>query len=1158
MKDSQDQPSFKLPNQDLNLELSESEELGRLKAELQRYRTLDENLPVGYFTLSSEGIILTVNSFALARLGYCAEELREQSIFNITHPEDREKLQANLTAIFENPLESCDWELRQIGKAGNILWMKATARAVPEVEPNQLMLICEDITQRQQVENELRSTKAVLEYAVEGISRLDEQGRYIAVNRAYAGTLGYTPEEMIGREWYPTVHPEDQEKMMLAYQQMLIDGKVKVEAKGVRKDGSVFYKQLVMVTAFDSQNQFIGHHCFMKDITERKQAEAALQKAHDELERRVEERTAELTLANTLLKQEIAERRRAEEERQKLASLVENSMDFIAMSSLEGKIIFLNEAGQKMVGLDNLEAALAKPMSDYFSEEGWAQFCEVTLPAVLTTGHWEAEGQLRHFKTGQLIDVHRSCFVVKHPQTGEKLCLATVQRDITERKRAEEHLIRISKAVESASDAIGMADVTGTSIYHNRAFLNLFEYTVDELNAAGGPPAIYSNPNVAREVFDAITRGNSWNGEVQMHTRTSCPVLILLRADAIKDDKNNIIGLIGVHTDITERKRAEIALRQQTEREKLIGLISQRIRQSLNLNEILNTTAAEVREFLETDRVFIYRFEPDWSGVIVVESVGSDWTPVLGTKIKDCYFAETYVEPYRNGRIQATDDIYAAGFSECHIDLLAKLQIRATLVVPVLQGNQLWGLLVVNHCCAPRQWQRLEIDLIKQLATQVGIAIQQSELYQQVQLLNVDLENQVQERTHQLQQALNFESMLKRVTDHVRDSLDESQILQTAVRDLTEVLDTEGCDTALYDPTRATAMISYEYTPRVSPAKGRIIRMADFPEGYRQLLQGQYFQFCELSPSLREPLSILACPIFDNKVVLGDMWLFKQQDDGFNELEIRLVQQVANQCAIAIRQARLFQAAQAQVEELEKLNRLKDDFLNTISHELRTPMSNIKMAMQMLEISMNQQKMVEGETSKAQAATTPTFRYFKILQDESEREISLINDLLALQQLDAGTQPLMLTTIHLQNWISHVIEPFEQQFRKQQQILHVEIASDLPPLVSDMSALGRILSELLNNACKYTPPQGEITVTARVESGMLQLGVSNTGIEIPASEFTHIFDKFYRIPSADPWKQGGTGLGLALAKKLAEHLGGRLWVESGEGRTYFTLELPVT
>jgi hypothetical protein len=121
--------------------------------------------------------------------------------------------------------------------------------------------------------------------------------------------------------------------------------------------------------------------------------------------------------------------------------------------------------------------------------------------------------------------------------------------------------------------------------------------------------------------------------------------------------------------------------------------------------------------------VFIYRFEPDWSGVSAVESVGSDWIPILGTKINDCYFAETYVEPYRNGRIQATDDIYTAGLTQCHIDLLAQLQVRSTLVVPILQGEELWGLLVANHCRAPRQWQPLEIDLLTSLATQLALPI---------------------------------------------------------------------------------------------------------------------------------------------------------------------------------------------------------------------------------------------------------------------------------------------------------------------------------------------------------------------------------------------------------------------------------------------------
>ena len=193
--------------------------------------------------------------------------------------------------------------------------------------------------------------------------------------------------------------------------------------------------------------------------------------------------------------------------------------------------------------------------------------------------------------------------------------------------------------------------------------------------------------------------------------------------------RRNLAELI---SSTTECQLAEEALRQQAERERLVAEIAQRIRQSLNLEEILSTTVSEVRQFLQVDRVFIYRFEPDWGGVVVVESVGSDWKSILGSRLKDPKFAETYVQPYKQGRIQATADIYTASLTPCYIDFLAQFEVKADLVVPIVQG-ELWGLLVANHCSQPRQWQQLEIDLLKQLSTQLAIAIQQSELYQQVQ-----------------------------------------------------------------------------------------------------------------------------------------------------------------------------------------------------------------------------------------------------------------------------------------------------------------------------------------------------------------------------------------------------------------------------------------
>jgi hypothetical protein len=318
-------------------------------------------------------------------------------------------------------------------------------------------------------------------------------------------------------------------------------------------------------------------------------------------------------------------------------------------------------------------------------------------------------------------------------EAGELLNFIDIQTDITERKQAEAKLLRISKAIESTSDAIGMTDMSGRSIYHNQAFINLYGYTVDQLNAAGGPAAMYAQPKIAEQVFKAIQNGRSWSGEVELKTKSGGIMITLLRADCIVDDSSNRIGLISVCTDITERKQTEAALRQQLLREQLVVEIAQRIRASLNLEEILNTTVSEVRQFLQTDRVFIYRFEPDWGGVVIVEAVGSGWKPILGSRLKDPSFAESFVQLYKHGRIQATEDIYAENLTPCYIEFLAQFQVRADLVVPILQGEELWGLLVANHCAEPRQWQQLEIDLLKQLATQVAIAIQQSTLFEQVQ-----------------------------------------------------------------------------------------------------------------------------------------------------------------------------------------------------------------------------------------------------------------------------------------------------------------------------------------------------------------------------------------------------------------------------------------
>ncbi|MGB3267540.1 MAG: GAF domain-containing protein, partial [Microcoleus sp.] len=176
-------------------------------------------------------------------------------------------------------------------------------------------------------------------------------------------------------------------------------------------------------------------------------------------------------------------------------------------------------------------------------------------------------------------------------------------------------------------------------------------------------------------------------------------------------------------------------LRQQLKRERLVVGMLERIRSSLNLAEILTKAVAEIRNFLDTYRTIIYSFNPDWSGFVTVESVGENWGSLLGININDfCFQSTSYAAAYKDGRTAVIDDIYQAGLAECHIDFLRQFQVRANLVVPILQGDNLWGLLIAHECAGCRRWLEIEVECLKQISVQLAIAIQQSTLFEQAQV----------------------------------------------------------------------------------------------------------------------------------------------------------------------------------------------------------------------------------------------------------------------------------------------------------------------------------------------------------------------------------------------------------------------------------------
>jgi len=292
-----------------------------------------------------------------------------------------------------------------------------------------------------------------------------------------------------------------------------------------------------------------------------------------ELETEVTGRTGELKRALENLQQDIIERKLAESQREvaldELQKREENfrlSLDDsplgVRIVTVEGDTIYANRAILDIYGYDSIEELKNTPLRERYTPDSYAEFQlrkEKRLRGDLGPSEYEIS-IVR--KNGEVCQVH--VFRKEIFWNGARQ-FQVIYLDITERRKMEKELLIIKKAVESSSDSIGISDPQGHHFYHNKAFSELFEYTPEELEAAGGGRAIYANNDIAGEVFNAIMDGGSWSGELEMISKSGRRIPFLLRADAIKDESGKIIGLIGLHTDITERKLAEMELRQTLE-----------------------------------------------------------------------------------------------------------------------------------------------------------------------------------------------------------------------------------------------------------------------------------------------------------------------------------------------------------------------------------------------------------------------------------------------------------------------------------------------------------------------------------------------------------------------------------------------------------------
>ncbi|MGK7888041.1 MAG: PAS domain S-box protein [Leptolyngbyaceae cyanobacterium] len=1097
-----------------------------------------------------------------------AEVLQRKSIADILPPDAAaQQLLYLKRAITSGHLQIFEQQVEQNGE----IWYEEVR--IIRWKEDEALFIIRDISDRRQLEQTTQFLATVVESSGDAIVTKNLEGTITSWNPAAEQLFGYTSVEAVGQPvtlLFPSESDEDEQAILERIKQG--DRINRLETVRCHKDGTCIDVAITVSPLWDQNGQLVGASKIVRDITQRKRAEAELQETSQRLalatesaqlgiwdwdlvENRLtwDERMYDLyvvdpqdftgvyqawrqrvhpddlAMAETRLQEAIAGEQEfhttfrifcpegqvryisahavAMRDDQGIAQrLIGVNWDITAQKQAEAQLEALVTGTAAVTGQDFL-AALVQHIAQILDVPHVA-VCQIDGPQMHTLAFW-SKGTLQPNMTYFYANTPCACAV----KNGSFLCQNTVQQDFPrdhelvhlgvnsylgvalynslgqvfgllcvlspdpiydpqrtqqilqifaarsaaelERQQAIaslEHLnqsletqveertaalrereLRYGALMEGASDGILLCDRHGNILEVNHKVEEWLGYDRTELTTmhiAQLPPP-EEKSRILQAFEQVVNQARTQILDVNVVTQGGMLHPMDISASVIRIQGQLIVQAI--LRDIRDRKRleaeqqqAEQVIRQQAEQERLLGEITRRIRQSLNLQTIFDTACQEIRPFLQAERVAIFQFAPGSnheSGEFVAEAVVDGFVPVVGNPVQDHCFGDTYAQQYAKGRYLIADDVCNNRLTPCHADILRKFQVRACIVMPLNCGQQLWGLLCIHQCTTPRTWQESEINLGQRFANQLAIAIQQAKLYEQVQ-----------------------------------QELAERQQAQ-------------------------------------------------------QMLTERNHQLA-----------------------------------------------LSNQ-------------------ELARATRLKDEFLANMSHELRTPLNAI------LGLAEGLQEEVFGSISVEQRKTIQT------IERSGSHLLELINDILDVAKIESGQMELDCGLRSVRSICQSSLAFVKQQALKKQVQLKTRFPEPAPYVQADERRIRQVLINLLNNAVKFTPEGGQITLEVRYHppqqpfspivppalahdaacsrsyggaiapagspQPLVSIAVTDTGIGIAPDSLSQLFQPFVQIDSALNRQYNGTGLGLALVKRIMELHHGSVSVTSDTGAgSCFAITLP--
>ncbi len=961
---------------------------------------------------------------------------------------------------------------------------------------------------QQQAERALRESeeryRSLFNGSPVGVYRTGEDGRIQAANPALANLFGFeSPDEMVGLnagDFY--VNPQEQLLWREAVERAAVLHDSEIQMR--RKDGAVIWARDSGRIVRDEAGRLVYYEGTLSDVTERKKAEQSL---------------------------------RESEERYR--DLVENIRELICTHDIRGRILSFNRSAveltgylpDELLGIDMRELLPPdhRPLFDRYLATLVGTGAATGLMTIVTK-----KGERR------IWEYHNTLRTEGVPEP----MVRGYARDVTEVKQAERALReseeRYRAVIHSASDAIISTDRAGTIVGWNPGAERMFGYpeselqgqTITRLLPAHFLPGHAAGMDRLRLGGEAQILGRMLEAEGRRKDGQGFPLELSLSEWQVAGERYHT----AIIRDITERKRAEEALRKRVTEMEALYQTSLEILARNDLPGLLMAIVENVARLTGGDQGALYMPTADGTRIRVhiSHNMGRDY---IGTELE---LGEGISG--RAAQERRTIMIEDYGAWEGRSPKFPAQGVGRVLAIPMRVGERLIGVLNVADS-KTGSYSEDDIRLASLFADQAAMAIESARLVNETNRRAAYLEA-LTSTAAALRAAVKPQEMYADVLGQVVDQLKAFGATLALVEPVTG-----GTDSVL-------AVGAWQGTTgmRLSAGEG-IVGMVT--------LTGQTFVSDDIRgdprlarPELLQDLPAIACvPLTVENQIVGCVMVGRREP--LSPEEVRLLTGLAEISANAIYRMQVVETLETRVrqrtqeleaanERLQELDRLKTEFVSNVTHELRTPITNV-----LLYLDLARRTPSEPKRS----------HYFDVLKSESVRLGTLIESVLTLSRLERGVVPMDLEPHPLDALLADVLVGYQARAEAKGIVLDHEPEVSLPVARVNRVQMHQVLANLVGNAVAYTPPRGSVHLgTARTEvAGREYVGavIHNTGAVIPPQDMEHLFERFYRGTVGRESGEPGTGLGLAISKEIVELHHGWIDVESSEqAGTTFTVWLP--